>query len=80
MNLFNNLLARTTAQENVELPLLYRGASARARKIAARRAEEYARGIVTGGEQRTPKGSEPRFIAQRRNPGSRQQWAHHRIG
>ena len=31
-----NLLARTTAQENVELPLLYRGESALARHAAAR--------------------------------------------
>ena len=32
-----NLLARTSAQENVELPLLYRGESARARHAAASR-------------------------------------------
>jgi len=33
-----NLLARTSAQENVELPLLYRGESAAARRQAARAA------------------------------------------
>ena len=33
-----NLLARTTALENVELPLLYRGEPKRARRIAAERA------------------------------------------
>lgn len=33
-----NLLARTSAQENVELPLLYRGESARNRRIAAQEA------------------------------------------
>lgn len=33
-----NLLARTSAQENVELPLLYRGESAKARHLAARAA------------------------------------------
>ena len=33
-----NLLARTSAQENVELPLLYRGDSASARAIAAKKA------------------------------------------
>ena len=33
-----NLLARTSAQENVELPLLYRGESATARHAAAARA------------------------------------------
>lgn len=35
-----NLLARTSAQENVELPLLYRGDSANARRLAAKRALE----------------------------------------
>jgi len=33
-----NLLARTSAQENVELPLLYRGGSAKARRAAAAKA------------------------------------------
>jgi len=33
-----NLLARTTALENVELPLLYRGEKKRARRIAAQKA------------------------------------------
>jgi putative ABC transport system ATP-binding protein len=33
-----NLLSRTTAQENVELPLLYRGEPAAARDVAARQA------------------------------------------
>ncbi len=33
-----NLLARTTAQENVELPLLYRGESSAKRKVAAQAA------------------------------------------
>ncbi len=33
-----NLLARTSAQENVELPLLYRGDSASVRKLAASKA------------------------------------------
>jgi len=33
-----NLLARTSAQENVELPLLYRGESAKARRSAAQAA------------------------------------------
>jgi putative ABC transport system ATP-binding protein len=35
-----NLLARTTALENVELPLVYRGTSARNRQLAAARALE----------------------------------------
>lgn len=35
-----NLLARTSAQENVELPLLYRGESAKVRHTAARAALE----------------------------------------
>lgn len=35
-----NLLARTSAQENVELPLLYRGESTKARHTAARAALE----------------------------------------
>lgn len=33
-----NLLARTSAQENVELPLLYRGESVESRRLAARKA------------------------------------------
>lgn len=33
-----NLLARTSAQENVELPLLYRGTPARERQLAAQKA------------------------------------------
>jgi putative ABC transport system ATP-binding protein len=33
-----NLLARTSAQENVELPLLYRGDSAGVRRVAAKKA------------------------------------------
>ena len=47
-----NLLARTSAQENVELPLLYRGESAAARRIAAARALE-AVGLK-GWEHHTP--------------------------
>jgi putative ABC transport system ATP-binding protein len=47
-----NLLARTSAQENVELPLLYRGESAAARKAAAARA--LAAVGLTGWEHHTP--------------------------
>jgi putative ABC transport system ATP-binding protein len=55
-----NLLARTSAQENVELPLLYRGESARARRTAAARAlqsvglggwEHHTPGELSGGQQ-----------------------------
>jgi putative ABC transport system ATP-binding protein len=55
-----NLLARTSAQENVELPLLYRGESARARRVAATRAlqsvglggwEHHTPGELSGGQQ-----------------------------
>jgi putative ABC transport system ATP-binding protein len=47
-----NLLARTSAQENVELPLLYRGDSATARRIAATKALQ---DVGLGGwEQHTP--------------------------
>jgi putative ABC transport system ATP-binding protein len=47
-----NLLARTTAQENVELPLLYRGDSASARRDAAAKAL-HAVGLA-GWEHHTP--------------------------
>ncbi|WP_332879465.1 ABC transporter ATP-binding protein [Massilia sp. S19_KUP03_FR1] len=47
-----NLLARTSAQENVELPLLYRGDSAGARRAAATRA--LAAVGLAGWEQHTP--------------------------
>ena len=47
-----NLLARTSAQENVELPLLYRGDSPRVRRIAATKALE---SVGLGGwEKHTP--------------------------
>ena len=55
-----NLLARTSAQENVELPLLYRGDSASARAIAATKAlqsvglggwEHHTPGELSGGQQ-----------------------------
>ena len=55
-----NLLARTSAQENVELPLLYRGESANARRVAASRAlqsvglggwEHHTPGELSGGQQ-----------------------------
>ena len=47
-----NLLARTSAQENVELPLLYRGESASARKAAAARALDSVG--LKGWESQTP--------------------------
>jgi len=47
-----NLLARTSAQENVELPLLYRGDSAEVRRTAASRA--LASVGLTGWEDHTP--------------------------
>jgi len=55
-----NLLARTSAIENVELPLIYRGVSRRQRREMARRAldlvglagrERHAPGELSGGEQ-----------------------------
>jgi len=55
-----NLLARTSAQENVELPLLYRGDGTAARRIAAARAlrdvglsgwERHAPAELSGGQQ-----------------------------
>lgn len=47
-----NLLARTSAQENVELPLLYRGDSQADRKLAAR--EALAAVGLAGWEHHTP--------------------------
>jgi putative ABC transport system ATP-binding protein len=47
-----NLLARTTAQENVELPLLYRGEPAKARHAAA--AKALASVGLAGWEHHTP--------------------------
>jgi putative ABC transport system ATP-binding protein len=47
-----NLLARTSAQENVELPLLYRGDSAAVRKVAAAKALESVG--LKGWEHHTP--------------------------
>jgi putative ABC transport system ATP-binding protein len=47
-----NLLARTSAQENVELPLLYRGESTKARHAAASKA--LASVGLAGWEQHTP--------------------------
>ncbi|SDG61807.1 ABC transporter ATP-binding protein [Propionivibrio dicarboxylicus] len=47
-----NLLARTSAQENVELPLLYRGAETAQRHAAAR--EALAHVGLTGWEHHTP--------------------------
>jgi putative ABC transport system ATP-binding protein len=47
-----NLLARTSAQENVELPLLYRGDSAAVRRVAAARALEQVG--LGGWEKHTP--------------------------
>jgi len=42
-----NLLARTSAQENVELPLLYRGESAASRRAAAAPSPRYSSGSST---------------------------------
>ena len=47
-----HLLARTSAQENVELPLLYRGLGSRARRAAARQA--LAQVGLSGWEHHTP--------------------------
>ena len=47
-----NLLSRTSAQENVELPLLYRGESAECRHDVSR--EALARVGLSGWEQHTP--------------------------
>ncbi|MFB0935326.1 MAG: ATP-binding cassette domain-containing protein, partial [Propionivibrio sp.] len=47
-----NLLSRTSAQENVELPLLYRGAESAQRHAAAR--EALAQVGLTGWEHHTP--------------------------
>ena len=47
-----NLLARTSAQENVELPLLYRGEPAKARHAAAKKA--LASVGLAGWEHHTP--------------------------
>jgi putative ABC transport system ATP-binding protein len=55
-----NLLARTSAQENVELPLLYRGDGASARRVAAAKAlkdvglagwEHHTPAELSGGQQ-----------------------------